>query len=92
MAEQKDNVFKPNKEQDECIKNLNGSYLVLAGPGTGKTTTVVHRIKYMLEQNINPEKILCLTYSHVAATEMKSKLNKIMNVAETPIIAVLITM
>lgn len=46
----------------------------------------------MLEQNINPEKILCLTYSDVAATEMKSKLNKIMNVAETPIIAVLITM
>lgn len=82
-AEKKE--FVPNEEQRKCIENLDGSYLVLAGPGTGKTTTVVHRIKYMLEQNKDPEKILCLTYSDAAAGEMKSKLDKIMGEVESPI-------
>ena len=51
-------TFKPNDEQRKCIENLDGSYLVLAGPGTGKTTTVVHRIKNMLEQKKDPSSIL----------------------------------
>ena len=64
MAKDKQEIiFKPNKEQEKCIKNLKGRYLVLAGPGTGKTTTVVYRIKHMLEQGIDPEKILCLSFS-----------------------------
>ena len=77
--------IKPNKEQQFCIDNIDGRFLVLAGPGTGKTTTVVQRIKNMLEKGINPEKILCLTFADAAAGEMKAKLNKLMNCAEVPI-------
>ena len=69
-------IIKPNKSQEECIKALNGPIMVLAGPGTGKTFTVVERIKYMLSQNIMPESILCLTYSEAAAAEMKTRLVK----------------
>lgn len=69
-------LIKPNKSQEECIKALDGPIMVLAGPGTGKTFTVVERIKYMLNRNVMPESILCLTYSEAAAAEMKTRLVK----------------
>lgn len=69
----KNNDKKPNARQMECIKNITGKYLVLAGPGTGKTFTVINRIKYMIENGVLPEKILCLTFSSTAAREMKTK-------------------
>lgn len=67
--------IKPNTRQKECIDNINGTYMVLAGPGTGKTFTLTNRIKSMIEKhNINPDEILCLTYSDAAASEMKLRL------------------
>ena len=61
--------IKPNLKQQECIDTLKGSVMVLAGPGTGKTFTVIERIKNMLDNNIDPSKILCLTFSDAAAGE-----------------------
>lgn len=69
-------VITPNEKQMECIKTLTGPVMVLAGPGTGKTFTIIQRIKYMLEQGILPETILCLTFSEAAANEMKIRLVK----------------
>jgi len=69
-------LFKPNEMQQKCIENIDGKYLVLAGPGTGKTYTVIQRIKAMIEQGKNPEKILCLTFTEAAANEMKIRLEK----------------
>ncbi len=66
----------PNVKQMECIKTVDGTVMVLAGPGTGKTFTIIQRIKYMLELGIVPSSILCLTYSEAAANEMKSRLVK----------------
>ena len=66
--------IKPNLKQQECIDTLKGSVMVLAGPGTGKTFTVIERIKNMLDNNIDPSKILCLTFSDAAAGEMKRRL------------------
>ncbi|MCM1009760.1 MAG: ATP-dependent helicase [Fusobacterium sp.] len=73
MAE---NKICPNAGQMECIKTLDGPVMVLAGPGTGKTFTIIQRIKYMLETGIMPDSILCLTYSEAAANEMKARLVK----------------
>ena len=69
-------IPEPNKNQKECIYNtLTGKYLVLAGPGTGKTFTVTRKIKYMIEQQkVDPSKILCLTFSNTASREMKTKI------------------
>ena len=65
----------PNKEQQKCIEKIDGKLLVLAGPGTGKTFTVVNRIEYMVkERGIDPERILCLSFSEAAASEMKKKM------------------
>lgn len=70
----------PNQKQQECIDNINGKYLVLAGPGTGKTFTIIERIKNMLNQGIKPEKILCLTFTDAAANVMKRQIEKELNV------------
>ncbi len=76
-------VITPNTKQAECIENIDGKYLVLAGPGTGKTFTLIKRIKNMIEKGINPEKILCLTFTDAAAIEMKSRIEKELNKSET---------
>ncbi len=70
-------VLKPNKKQQECIENIDGQIMVLAGPGTGKTYTLIQRVKNMLLNKAIPaEKILCLTFSDAAAAEMKKRLIK----------------
>ena len=69
------NSILPNEKQLECINNIEGKYLVLAGPGTGKTFTVIQRIKNMIQKGILPEKILCLTFTDAAANEMKIRIN-----------------
>ncbi|HGX3309056.1 TPA: UvrD-helicase domain-containing protein [Pseudomonas aeruginosa] len=47
---------------------------VIAGPGTGKTTTLVHRIKHLIEQGVRPNKILVLTFTNRAAYELVERL------------------
>ncbi len=69
-------TITPNSKQQECIDNIDGKYLVLAGPGTGKTFTMIQRIKNMIEKGINPGKILCLTFSDAATNEVKTRLEK----------------
>lgn len=78
---EKENTKKlpePNAKQKECIYNTKlGKYLVLAGPGTGKTFTVTRKIKHMIEnEGVEPQKILCLTFSNTAAREMKTKIGE----------------
>lgn len=66
-----------SKSQSECIETINGAVMVLAGPGTGKTFTVIQRLSEMiLTHKIQPESILCLTFSETAAKEMKERLEK----------------
>lgn len=73
---------RPNEAQKKCICDTKyGKYLVIAGPGTGKTYTVTNKIKYMIEEDgVEPEKILCLTFSSTAAREMKNKIGDEYNV------------
>ena len=68
--------FEPNEAQKKCIENFDGKFMVLAGPGTGKTYTIIQRIKNMLKNDIKAQEILCLTFSNAAANEMKERLIK----------------
>ncbi len=68
--------FEPNEKQKLAIETLDGPIMVLAGPGTGKTFTIIERIKYMIKSGISPERILCMTFSEAAASEMKTRLEK----------------
>ncbi len=63
-----------NVEQKKAIEHHKGPMLVLAGPGSGKTTVIIYRVKYLIEQyNVPPQKILVVTYTKAAATEMKQR-------------------
>lgn len=67
-----------NDQQKEAVENINGKILLLAVPGSGKTTVIVSRIGYMIYcKNILPENILTLTYSVSATKDMKRKYSSI---------------
>jgi len=72
-----------NEAQHKAVTHVDGPLLTLAGPGTGKTRVVTHRIAYLLEQDISPYTILALTFTNKAAKEMKQRVARI--VGENPI-------
>ena len=59
--------------QEEAAHAARGPLLLEAGPGTGKTRTLIGRIAFLLEQNVPPTSILALTFSNRAAEEMRSR-------------------
>ena len=64
--------------QIETIKHLNKPMMVLAGPGSGKTTVITYRVKYLIEKhNINPRDILVISFTKASATEMKNRFHGI---------------
>jgi len=61
-----------NEKQIEAIKHKDGPMMVLAGPGSGKTMVITHRVKYLINNyNINPKEILVITFTKATAEEMK---------------------
>lgn len=65
-----------NQEQLAAASASAGHNLIIASAGTGKTSTIVARIGYLLNSGIKPERILLLTFTNKAATEMMERLNK----------------
>ncbi len=64
-----------NKNQYLASTNINGSILVIAGAGSGKTRTIIYRLAYMLEKEINPQNILLLTFTRKSADEIIKRAN-----------------
>ena len=68
--------LKLNKEQKEAIKFGDGPLLIIAGAGTGKTTVITERIKYLiLGKYAKPSEILALTFTEKAAREMEERVD-----------------
>ena len=75
-----------NEAQTQAIQHTDGPCLVLAGPGSGKTLTIVNRVKYLIEkQRVRPEEILVVTFTRFAAAEMKSRLCLVMGKRDLPV-------
>ena len=66
-----------NSEQLDIVLNGSGCCLVVAGPGSGKTRTLVYRVARLLETGSNPSSILLLTFTNKAAKEMKNRIHKL---------------
>ena len=80
--------MKFNDMQQKAVVHRTGPCQVLAGPGSGKTLTVVNRIRYLIEEcNVRPEEILVVTFTRYAAAEMKSRLAALTGRKNLPVTA-----
>lgn len=72
-----DVVSTENPEQTAAITSTNAVVSVIAGPGTGKTRTLVSRVAYLIEQLcISPAEITAVTFTNQAAAEMRERLEQ----------------
>lgn len=75
---------RPDAAQRAVIEHGHGPLLVLAGPGTGKTTTLVESVAARVARGGDPERILVLTYSRKAAVELRDRMARRMGAARAP--------
>ena len=68
-----------NEAQMRAVNHKEGPAMVLAGPGSGKTTVITHRVKKLIEGGVSPEKIMVVTFTKTAAVHMQKKFFSIMS-------------
>lgn len=76
MLTAEDILNKLNDEQKEAVVNYIGPSFIVAGPGAGKTFTIISRTQYMICNGVSPEKILLFTFTNKAAKEIKERITK----------------
>ena len=68
-----------HESQTKAIRHFKGPMMVLAGPGSGKTTVITHRVKCLVEEyGVEPGSILVITFTRAAAQEMKQRFEALM--------------
>lgn len=71
-------LAKLNKGQKIAATRTKGNFLVIAGPGTGKTHTLSYRVYHMMREGIDPKKIVVITFTRKAGNELKYRISKLM--------------
>jgi len=68
--------FQLNEQQKTAIEQIQGSSMIVAGPGSGKTFVIVEKVLNLVKSGIPQSSILCMTFTEKAAGEMKQRLEK----------------
>ncbi len=66
-----------NDDQQQAVSHSHGHMMIVAGPGTGKTRTLTHKIAHIIENGADVNRILALTFTNKAAMEMKTRLTSL---------------
>ncbi len=73
-----------NPQQLKAVKHFTGPALVVAGPGSGKTRVLTHRVAHLIKgHQVSPDRILCVTFTNKASNEMKSRVDKLLAASES---------
>ncbi len=71
--------FELDEEQMEAVCSNSKYVLVVAGAGSGKTTTIIGRIKYLTQNGVNPNEILCISFTNATVESLKGKIKDEIN-------------
>ena len=77
-----------NEKQCEAVTATEGPALILAGPGSGKTSVLTHRVAYLIAQGVRADAILADTFTNKAAQEMKGRIHNLISGRRSPVSSV----